>query len=397
MPQLFVLERASGTHNYTVNRQAAPAHLHVLCSVPESSSTVYHKPQKRARHDVFISILCLECNERNGHNYAMKKNKISVSTYSFSNALYTEKMPTLDDLFRVASELGMDGVEIVSFNIMDRDPNAPSMMGMGGDPDKAPDPLFPDGSRPGGQQPRAPMNIDPTRLKAMRERMSKAGRTRPSSIDKIKEYLKKYNLEVSNMPVDFGDIGNSDHHALRSDIEMLKMWIDIAAELGSPSVRFNSGTVRRDDDGNLDLSICINSYRELAEYGVIKGVMVTMENHGGATEYPEACVAIYNGVNHQNFQLTPDLGNFHLGEGMYNAIDMMFSCSKPVCTHVKTYAFGDEYGKGSDSHTDFRRMAEIVHKHKYDGWYSIKCNGACGKDYENIIKTKGLIDRYFKV
>ena len=177
---------------------------------------------------------------------------------------------------------------------------------------------------------------------------------------------------------------------------MLKLWIDIAAELGSPSVRFNSGHINYDENGKLDLSICIASYRELAEYGVAKNVAVTMENHGGATEQPEACMEIFQGVNHPNFQLTPDFGNFHLGEDMYRGIDMMFACGKPLCSHMKTYAFSPEYGEGCDSHTDFKRMAEIARRHNFEGWYSIECNGACGRDFANVRKTMELIENYFQ-
>ena len=320
------------------------------------------------------------------------RNKVAVSTYSFSNALYTEKMPDLEAFFRTVKELGLDGVELVGFNIIDRD--GPMPMGPG-DPDKSPDPVLPDGSKPNEDAgPRMPM--DPEKMKAFREMMSNAGRKRPKSIDSIKEYLKKYDLEVCNMPIDFGDIGNPDDAARAADIEMLKMWIDIAAELGSPSVRFNSGHVNYDADGNLDLSLCIDSYRQLARYGATKNVAITMENHGGATAQPEACVAIFEGVNDPNYQLTPDLGNFHLGEDMYRGIDMMFSCGKPLCVHMKTYAFDESYGEGCDSHTDFKRMAEIVRRHNYEGWYSIETNGACGKDYANIIETKRLIDKYFQ-
>ena len=37
-PYSLVLERASGTHTYSVQHKAEPIHLHVLCSVPVSSS-----------------------------------------------------------------------------------------------------------------------------------------------------------------------------------------------------------------------------------------------------------------------------------------------------------------------------------------------------------------------
>lgn len=318
--------------------------------------------------------------------------KIAVSTYSFSNALYTEKIPTLDDLFRIIKELGIDGVEIVSFNIMD----GGSPMG-GGDPDKGPEPVLPDGSKGGADvKPNTPpRQLNPAFMKEMRERMDKAARVRPAAIDEIKKLLVKYGLEVCNMPVDFGDIGSSDDERRASDIEMLKMWIDIAAELGCPSIRVNSGEVIKRDDGSIDLSRCIDSYRKLAEYGAGKGVMVTMENHGGATNFPEQCVEIFEGVNHPNFRLIPDIGNFHLGEDMYRGIDMMLGCGQAPCMHVKTYAFGEEYGEGCDSHTDFKRMGEIAKKHGYNGWYSIECNGACGKDFINVIKTKELIGKYF--
>ena len=38
MPYSLVLERASGTHKDSVQRKVEPTHLHVLCSVPASSS-----------------------------------------------------------------------------------------------------------------------------------------------------------------------------------------------------------------------------------------------------------------------------------------------------------------------------------------------------------------------
>ena len=334
-------------------------------------------------------------NHMKGEINMSSKKKICVSTFSFSNALYTDKIPTMEDFFRIVKELGLDGVELVSMNILDRDPDAESPFGAP-DPDRSPEPVFPDGTRASGTVSRPAPDTNTIKIfQKHREKMAEAARKRPQLIDNIKIWLKKYDLRVGNMPIDFGDIGNPDKEARRSDIEMLKFWIDIAAELGSPSVRFNSGHVNRDADGNLDLSICIESYRELADYGATKNVAVTMENHGGATEFPEAVVAIFKGVNHPNFQLTPDVGNFHLGEDMYRGIDMMFSCGKPMISHIKTYAFGDEYGEGCDSHTDFRRMGEIAKKHGFDGWYSIETNGACGKDFVNIIKTKEIIEKYF--
>ena len=43
------------------------------------------------------------------------RNKMAVSTYSFSNILYTEKMPTLEDLFRTIHNWALRAWEIVAF------------------------------------------------------------------------------------------------------------------------------------------------------------------------------------------------------------------------------------------------------------------------------------------
>lgn len=316
--------------------------------------------------------------------------KIAVSIFSFYNILYSKAMPGLEDLFCTIHDLGIQGVEIVSYNILD-EPYRFAVMGSG-DPDESPTPVFPDGSIPAA--PSAPPP-DPRALQVRRKALAQSGRIRPSSLGKIQEYLKKYQLTVCNMPLNVGDIGNPDEAQRQADLEALKMWIDIAGELGSPSVRVNSGHVNFDQDGRLDLSICIDSYQKLADYAAPKHITVTMENHGGATERPEACVAIFQGVNRPNFQLTPDFGNFHLGEEMYSAIDKMFSCGSPLVAHVKTYAFGPQYGEGCDSHTDFKRMAQIARAHHYTGWYSIECNGVCGKNFQNVLQTKALIERYF--
>ena len=54
-----MLERTSGTHNYTEQRLAAErTHLHALCSVPVFSNTILTKNKRKAQPG-FITVLCL--------------------------------------------------------------------------------------------------------------------------------------------------------------------------------------------------------------------------------------------------------------------------------------------------------------------------------------------------
>ena len=59
MPYSLVLERASGTHNYSVQRKVEPTHLRVLCSVPVSQAHSNKFRFTALEALCFISLWCL--------------------------------------------------------------------------------------------------------------------------------------------------------------------------------------------------------------------------------------------------------------------------------------------------------------------------------------------------
>ena len=59
MPYSLVLERASGTHNYSVQRKVEPTHLRVLCSVPVSQAHSNKFRLAALEALCFISLWCL--------------------------------------------------------------------------------------------------------------------------------------------------------------------------------------------------------------------------------------------------------------------------------------------------------------------------------------------------
>ena len=59
MPYSLVLERASGTHNYSVQRKVEPTHLRVLCSVPVSQAHSNKFRFAALEALCFISLWCL--------------------------------------------------------------------------------------------------------------------------------------------------------------------------------------------------------------------------------------------------------------------------------------------------------------------------------------------------
>ena len=72
MPYSLVLERASGTHNYSVQRKVEPTHLRVLCSVPVSQAHSNKFRLAALEALCFISLWCLGA-QRKGMVIIMKK------------------------------------------------------------------------------------------------------------------------------------------------------------------------------------------------------------------------------------------------------------------------------------------------------------------------------------
>ncbi|MFW6060161.1 MAG: sugar phosphate isomerase/epimerase family protein [Phycisphaeraceae bacterium] len=100
---------------------------------------------------------------------------------------------------------------------------------------------------------------------------------------------------------------------LRTEVDRIKREIDVAAELGAPSMRHDVTRGPGEND-NLDFAAVLDRIappiRELAEHGQQRGVVTTLENHGFYMQTAERVGKLIDTVDHPNFRLTIDLGNF---------------------------------------------------------------------------------------
>ena len=99
----------------------------------------------------------------------------------------------------------------------------------------------------------------------------------------------------------------------RKVVDQLKEQIDIAAELGAPSMRHDVTRGPQPDQRmtlNQVLKAVAPAVRELAEYGQEKGVKTSLENHGFYLQTADRVEKLIQKVDHPNYGLTIDLGNF---------------------------------------------------------------------------------------
>ena len=180
--------------------------------------------------------------------------KIGVSSYSYAGYINAGKM-TQADCVEKAAEMGFDAVEFIDMKPHD---------------DSSPEKY----------------------AETIRKRADVAG------------------IEISAYTVGACLIQNTPAETAR-ELERVKRQIDIAAILGVTKMRhdaFFSQTKYRSFD--LALPELAENCRILTEYAKSKGVRTMVENHGFVCQDSERLERLYSAVNHENFGLLVDIGNF---------------------------------------------------------------------------------------
>lgn len=165
-----------------------------------------------------------------------------------------------------------------------------------------------------------------------------------------------------------------------------KRCIDIAAQLGIPAVRLNSGrwkTIKSFDDlmkvkgqeppldgyTNEDaVRWCIDSIQQCLPHAEKAGVLLALENHWGLTTDPETLLHIYRAINSPWLGINLDTGNY--AGDPYAGIAQL--ASEASIVQAKTYYGG---GVWYTLDLDYKRIAGILRKAGYRGWVSLEMEG----------------------
>jgi sugar phosphate isomerase/epimerase len=164
-----------------------------------------------------------------------------------------------------------------------------------------------------------------------------------------------------------------------------KQWIDVAASIGSPSVRINMPPAK---DSKPDLDRAGDSLRRVAEYGSAKNILVNLENDNPLSEDPFFIVGLIEKVNSPWLHTNPDFANT-LATGKteyaYKGIEAMFQHAYGIC-HVKAMEVDE---KGQLVHVDLAKTFGILKKSNYQGYCSMEFDSP-GDPYKG---TSDLIEK----
>jgi len=178
--------------------------------------------------------------------------------------------------------------------------------------------------------------------------------------------------------------------AIRGDaVEFGKKCIDIAVQVGSPSVRQH---VAGHDGEKPDVALAANSLGEMAEYGSKRGVVINLENDSPGAEDPFFLVAVIAKVKSPYLRALPDFGNSLLGhDDHYNqaAVEAMLRHAWNMC-HVKDTVEDDN---GKTYQVGLRPMFELAKKTSYRGYFSMEFDIG---NADPIAGTKRLVEETLK-
>jgi sugar phosphate isomerase/epimerase len=252
--------------------------------------------------------------------------KLAVSTYSYWH-FRTEKYP-IEQVIEDAARLGFDGVEILHRQMTDES---------------------------------------------------------PGYVNKLKQLAFRHGLSLPMLSI-HQDFISDKAEERQKDVAHTINCIELAARLGTPAVRLNSGrwnTIASFDDlmkvkgdeppikGYTDEDAfrwCIEGIQACLPAAEKHGVLLALENHWGLTTKTENLLRIYKGVSSPWLGINMDTGNFAVDP--YPEIEKL--APHAAIVQAKTYYGGGEW---YTLDLDYQRIAGTLRKANFRGWVSLEMEG----------------------
>lgn len=172
------------------------------------------------------------------------------------------------------------------------------------------------------------------------------------------------------------NICDMDAEKRKQGVDVAKKWLDGAAILGAKSMRVNSGGPRIAPTPVADpssypknpelaqyLTNCIESFKEMADYGGRVGVKVTLENHWGLTANPINIRIIVEEVNNPFCEASPDFCNW---EHEY----LLFHGLQDLAPYAHTNVHAKYWNRWKDP--DVQRNVRIMLNSGYTGLFALE-------------------------
>ena len=136
------------------------------------------------------------------------------------------------------------------------------------------------------------------------------GMTEEEFAAKLAEKAKECGIKISAYTIGASLIKDTDEET-RAEIERVKRKVDVAKILGAPVMRHDAYFAQNKyRTFELALPELAQNIREITDYAEKLGIKTMVENHGYICQDSARVEQIVTAVNHKNFGLLVDMGNF---------------------------------------------------------------------------------------
>ena len=227
---------------------------------------------------------------------------------------------------------------------------------------------------------------------------------KPDYLQKLKRHAFLNGVDLIGLSI-HQDFVEPTAEARKRNVEHTKKCIELAFQMGIPSIRLNSGrwgTAKNFDHlmklrgkepilkgYTLDDGFrwCIDCIEQCLPKAAECGVHLALENHWGLTRTPEGLLRIANAIESPWLGVLMDTGNFL--EDPYKKLEQI--APKTTFVQAKTYYGGGEW---YTLDLDYDRIAAILRKVGYSGYVSLEFEGKAPAD-EGVAKSIAMLRKAF--
>jgi L-ribulose-5-phosphate 3-epimerase len=181
-----------------------------------------------------------------------------------------------------------------------------------------------------------------------------------------------------------GALGDPDAAKRAQAVDNHRKWLDAAKTLGCATIRVNAQSTGTPDEQQ---KLAADGLRRLVDIAAPMQLNVIVENHGGLSSHGDWLVGVMKLVNHPRMGTLPDFGNF-TDYDRYQAVTEMMPFAKAVS--AKSHDFD---AAGNETHTDYRRMLQIVLAAKFNSWIGIEYEGTVTPEPDGVRATLRLLQK----
>lgn len=210
---------------------------------------------------------------------------------------------------------------------------------------------------------------------------------------RIKKHVHDLGLVITGTGVR-NDFTTADKAARLADVQLIKVWIEVAAKLGAPTLRlfadsqkpFNtweeaSGGVARE---SVEEWMAVH-YVECADYAQKYGVILAVQNHGDFIRTGEQHLSLLRRVNHEWCAALVDTGKY-ITDDPYADIALMVP-------YAVNWQIKETLRSRADfPRTDFQKLVRILREGGYRGYVPIETLSMRRKEYDPFVEVVKVLD-----